>query len=199
MSMVNQTHSTNFRLEIPDRNESTPFTISVQGANLPSIEIEAVDLPVSPNQRGTVPDSTVRFEPLTLRMLLDENMEAYATVYKWMLTIIDWRKMQPTAQQPGIVPKTILLHILDNSKTKIVCTFRFFEAWPSSLGGTDFSYTEDGNPAMVCTAVFSYKSFELLDSEGNPILPRAVSGESTAVATSTATVTKLSLHPSMRQ
>jgi hypothetical protein len=193
--MKNQTHSTNFRLEIPDRNESIPFTISVQRVNLPNIEIEAVDLPISPNQRGTLPDSTVRFEPLQLQMLLDEKMEAYATVYKWMLTIIDWRQMKPTAQKPGIVPKTILLHILDNSKKNIVCTFRFFEAWPSSLGGTDFSYTEDGNPAMVCQATFSYKSFKLLDGDGNAILPRTTTGNSTKSSGSV----QMSLHPSLRQ
>lgn len=175
--ITNQTHQTNFRLDIPDNNATVYFSSAVQRASVPGIEIEPVTVPVNPLlPQAMMPSSMFRFDPLNMSILVDENLESYIEIYKWMLSINDYRELNSTATQAGIVPRTILFHILDNSHNKTVCTFRFFDAWPSSLGELPFTYMEEGNMPVNCDVTFQYKSFEI-EKDGVIITPRKITPE----------------------
>ena len=169
--ITNQSHKTNFRLDIPDAGVTQGFQVSIQNVVLPSVEIEPVRLPINKMAQGDIPGSAMRFEPLTMRMLLDEDLNAYTEIFKWMTSIVDYKSGRSTAQIEGNSPNTLLLHILDNSKKKILITYKFIDPWPSNLGQVEWDYTEEGNPAITGDVTFSYKWFEI-ERNGVAIGPR---------------------------
>ncbi|MGL6228633.1 MAG: phage tail protein [Culicoidibacterales bacterium] len=162
VAITNSQHKTNFRLDIPDSGESLGFQLALQDVVIPSVEIEPTKVAINPMLMGDIAGSAMRFEPLNLRYLLDEDMTAYLELFKWMISIVDYRENKSTAQVEGSRPRTMQLHILDNSKKKIVATFVFKDAWPGTLGQLEFGYTDDGNPAIVGDIMFYYKSFDIV-------------------------------------
>lgn len=166
----NMTHKTNFRLVIPDMG-AMDFEASLQSVTIPGLEIEPTQINVNQQTMGNLPGSAVRFDPLNVRILLDEELSAYTDIYKWMISIVDYAGNKSTAQDPGTVPKNISIHVLDNSKSSIILTWKFYGAWPSSIGGIDFEYTDDSNTAMTTDVVFMYKSFEI-EKNGVTIRPK---------------------------
>ena len=116
---------------------------------------------INPTARGSLPGSAVEFEPFVMRVLLDEELKAYVDMYQWMLSIVDYRESNSTAWLEGGAPKTILLHILDSTKEKILLTYRIFGAYPQTLGEIEFNYADPVNLAMYCSITFGYKYWEL--------------------------------------
>lgn len=169
--ITNLTHQTNFRLDIPDNNATIHMQTAVQRMSIPSIEMEPVQVPTNPLLQAQLPGSTVRFDPLNLSLLVDEELESYIEIYKWMLSINDYRGMKSTAQNAGVAPRTIMVHVLDNSHKKTLVTFRFFDAWPSSIGQLDYTYMEESNMPITCDVTFMYKYFEV-EKNGVIIKPR---------------------------
>lgn len=169
--ITNLTHQTNFRLDIPDNNATIMMQSAVQRVSIPGIEMEPVQVPTNPLLQAQLPGSSVRFEPLNLTMLIDENLDAYCELYTWMLSINDYREMRSTATLAGKSPRTIMVHVLDNSHQKTLATFRFFDAWPSSLGQLDYTYSDEGNNPVTCDVTFYYKYFEV-ERNGVVIKPR---------------------------
>lgn len=191
--ITNKAHQTNWRLDIPDGNDTISFVIAVQSATIPMFEIEPVMIPVNPMTMGQIPGSAARFEPLNMRLLVDENLEAYVDIYRWMTSIVDYRDGKSTAHIEGNSPRAILLHMLDNSKTKIVLTFKFVGAWPSSLGNLEYVYNEEGNNPIICDVMFMFKYFEVIKDDV-VIGPRFANPNSTRAAKAS----MMSMHPSMR-
>lgn len=171
MTFKNPAHKTNFRLDIPDAGATKRFEMNVQSLTIPSMEIEPVMIQLNPQSQGMLPGSSARFDPLNIRFLLDEDLSAYVDIYKWMISIVDYAKNSSTAQDVGTVPRTVLLHVLDNSKTKILLTWRFHDAWPSMIGNIDYEYTDESNSPMTTDVTFMYKSFEI-EQNGVIIRPR---------------------------
>lgn len=162
MTYPNQLHQTNFRLEIPDNGATLDLVIAVQRATIPNIEIEPAQVMINRQTRGNLPGSGVTFTPLMVMILLDEDMKAYGEMYKWLISTCDWKSGKSTGIGPdaSMGPKNIQLHILDNSKQKIVATYTFIDAWPSSLGEVELSYADEGNMAVTCQVMFQYKYME---------------------------------------
>lgn len=182
----NYMQKTNFRLDIPN-SQATDFVINVQEVNLPSISIPLTDFPVNPTAKGNLPGSAVIFEPFTTRILLDEDLKSYTDMYQWMLSIVDYREAKSTAWLEGGAPRTILLHVLNSQKTKILMTFRFFGAFPSMLGEIEFNYGDPVNLAAYVSVTWGYKYFEI-ERDGVIIKSREVKDN----------LKGLGLHPSMR-
>lgn len=168
----NYVQKTSFRLDIPN-GQAEDFVINVQEVNVPSISIPVTNIPVNPTARGSLPGSAVEFEPIMMRVVLDENLNAYADMYQWMLSIVDYKEGKSTAWLPGGSPRTMLFHILDSTKTKILLTYRFYDAFPQMLGEIEFNYGDAVNLAMYCPVTFHYKYFEI-EKDGVIIKSRAV-------------------------
>ncbi|QHJ78969.1 MAG: hypothetical protein [Caudoviricetes sp.] len=188
----NYSQKTNFRLDIPNE-QAEDFVINVQEVNVPSISIPATNFPINPTARGDLPGSAIEFEPITMRILLDENLNAYTDIYRWMLSIVDYKNSESTAWLPGGSPKTMLFHILDSTKEKILMTYVFDDPWPQMMGEIEFAYTDDVNLAMFCTVTFRYKTFTI-EKNGVTIRPRPVAKGREFSPVST----RRGLHPSMR-
>lgn len=184
--ITNKQHQTNFRLDIPDGNQTIQFQIAAQRTSIPGMRIESIMHPTNQMSMGQIPSAVTHFDPLVIGVLTDEDMESYLSIYEWMLAINDYRNMNSTAHLDGNSPKTVLLHVLDNSKTKIVCTFKFHDAWPSELGQLEFAYNDIGNNPIIFDVTFQYKSFTI---EKDGVI---IGGRNKSVAP------KLGMHPSMR-
>lgn len=188
----NYTQKTNFRLDIPN-SMASDFVINVQEVNVPSISIAATPFSVNPQARGMLPGSGIEFEPMTTRIILDEDLQAYADMYQWMLSIVDYRESKATAWLEGGSPKTILIHILDSTKEKILLTYRLFGAFPQMLGEIEFNYDNPTNIASVCQVTWGYKYFEI-ERNGVVIKSKVIPDQLKGFESKRS----IGMHPSMR-
>ena len=197
-AITNSQHKTNFRLDIPDSGMSLGFQLAIQDVVIPTVEIEPTKVVINPQLMGDIAGAAMRFEPLNLRFLVDEDLNAYLEIFQWMISIVDYRENKSTAQVEGARPRTMQLHILDNSKKKIVATFVFNDAWPGTLGQLEFGYTDDGNPAIVGDVMFYYKSFEIIKN-GVTIKPSEIKQSDLKSRNTRSGWKTPALHPSMRK
>ncbi|WJZ28043.1 tail tube [Serratia phage 92A1] len=172
MSLYNQTNVTNFRIDIPDGKMTEAFVLNGQMVTLPSIRIPITDTPTGSKGlgRSQLPGSTFEHDPCIIRFMVDENMTSYLQVYRWMLSInnyISHDNSYWTTKQP----EAVMLHILDNTKTKIIMTYHMYGAWPSDLSELEFQYNEEGDPAISCICTLPFKYFEI-EQDGVIITPR---------------------------
>lgn len=167
MSQYNQTNSRNFVLDIPDAGLTKAFKLNIQTALIPGVRIPVTETPSGTQGlgRARLPGSTVEFDPLVVRFLVDENLDSWLELYQWMLSINNYLTMENQAWEKGQVPEFITLHILDNNNSDIVMSLHYYGAWCSELGDLEFSYTEEGDNAMNCSATFSYK-YVIIEKDG---------------------------------
>lgn len=161
--MKNLTHRNNFRLDIPDEGFSN-FVWQVQSINIPDVTMETAPVIKGPKYSklagNHIAGSGTTYGDLNITFLLDENLEAYAEMYKWMLTMNN-----PTgpSNHDGKVPVTMLIHVLDNNKDKVTNTFRFINTFPKALDQIEWNYTEAGDvESITCNVTFECSYFEMI-------------------------------------
>lgn len=194
--LFNQTNTTNFILEVSDSGLTESFKFNVQAATLPGVHIPVDDLPGSTQgiHRAKLPGSTFEFDPLIVNFLLDRELQSWVQIYKWMLSLNNYITHESKAWHPKGQPDAVTLHILNNSKDKIVMSIHYYGAWPSDLSEIEYSYKEDSDPAIQATATFNFKSFAIeIDGiivSGRPQIDSA--------AQTRLDNRRMSVHPSMR-
>ena len=195
MSTFNQTNTTNFILDIPDANITKAFKLNVQSSLIPGIRIPVTDTPTGTKGlgRSKLPGSTVEFDPLVCRFLVDEDLDSWVDLYTWMISINNYLTHDNNGWHDGVLPKFITLHILDNTRTVPVMSIHYHGAWCSELGEIEYNYTEDGDPAITCVATFNYKYF-VVEKDGKIIETRQ-SITDKASSTSDSGVS-IAMHPS---
>ncbi|UPW39252.1 putative tail completion and sheath stabilizer protein [Escherichia phage vB_EcoM_ESCO47] len=166
--IFNQANITNFVVDIPDNDRVSGFVLNAQAAPLPGVRIPIVDTVTGTMGLGRASRAGTSFEydPFIVRFIIDEDMTSWLNMYKWMLSTNNYITGENTAQADG--PEFATLHILDNSKTKIVLTANFYKPWVSDLSEIEFSYTEDADVAMVCTATIHY-AYMTIEKDGEII------------------------------
>lgn len=195
MSLNNQTNVTNFILEVSDSGLTETFKLNCQAVTLPGIHIPMDDLPGSTQgiHRMKRPGSTIEFDPLIVQFLCDRELNGWLDIYKWMLSLNNYTTHESKGWHPKGQPEAVTVHILDNTKTKIVMSIHYYGAFPSDLSEIEFNYREDSDPAVPVTATFGYKSFEVeIDGiivQGRPQIDSAAQGRVEG---------RMSMHPSMR-
>lgn len=164
-------------MDIPDGGRTRSFQITAQETMLPTMTLETATVALNPMLQGTIPGSAVTFEPVSVRVLLDEYMETYAELYEWMISAVDFKNNSCSERKE--MPKMMMIHVIDNSKREIVCTFKFIEPFPVTMGTIDFAYNEDGNMAMATDVQIAYKWMEI-EVDGKSIKPYKPSENSPA-------------------
>lgn len=172
--ILNQSSPTNFSVDIPDNDYTKGLKLQVQGVTLPSINIPISSVPLNSMLVSHIAGSAMEFDPLILRIAIDEELKSYLGVYIWMLGTVDyighdsirWRERD----------QTLSVHILDNSQTKVVATFHFYGAWPSNLGELDLMYTNDSDEVVTSMVTFNFKYMEI-ELDGKIVRPVPRKGE----------------------
>lgn len=172
MALNNQSNITNFMLDIPASAGIKTMLMNVQSASIPGFRIPPTELPLGAQgtARQNIPSTTAEFDPLIVRILLDEDFNAYTEIYRWMISINDYARQTPSMWGTVDQPPAITLHVLNNSKRDIIASFNYYGAWPSEIGEIEYSYTEDGDVSVTFTVTFFFKYFEV-EKEGELIRP----------------------------
>ena len=163
MTLYNQTNITNFRLDIPDADITKAFSLNVQSALIPGIRIPVTDMPLGNKGlgRAKLPGSTVDYDPLIVRVLVDENLDAYTDIYTWMLSINNYITHDNEGWKENVLPTCITLHILNNNRTKIVMSIHYYGAWPSDMADLEYNLTDESDPAVFLNVTFNYRYFTI--------------------------------------
>ncbi|AAQ81453.1 gp3 [Aeromonas phage 31] len=172
MALNNQSNITNFLLDIPASAGIKVALMNVQQASIPGFRIPPTELPLGEQgtARQNIPSTTTEFDPLIVRILLDEDYDAYFEIYRWMLSINDYARQTPTMWGTTSQPPGVTLHVLSNSKHDIVASFNYQGAWPSEIGEIEYSYTEEGDVSAYFTVTFFFKYFEI-ERKGQLVRP----------------------------
>lgn len=157
--ILNQISATNFTVDIPDNDYTRGLKLQIQGVTLPGISIPVTTVALNPMLTSHIPGSAVEFDPLILRIAVDEELRSYLGVYKWMLGTVDYIKAESIRWLEK--DQTISLHILNNSGDRVIATMHFFGAWPSNLGELEMMYTNDTDEVVTCMATFNFKYMEV--------------------------------------
>ena len=128
-----------------------------------------------------IPGDKITFNDLTLRFLVDENLENYMEIQNWMRgigypesldEIYEWQRSNPSM---GLQEKSQMnlysdatLSILtssNNSNFKV----KFLDVFPYSLTDLQFDATDSDIDYLTAEVTFKYTIYNIVDNAGNPL------------------------------
>ena len=122
--------------------------------------IPGVSIPEAPagfrNKGGWVPGEKMQYEPLNVRIAVDENLAAYLEMYKWM---------KSHTNQTDLKMLDISLAIM-SSHNNPVQTFTFINAFPTSISQLDFNAQGTDVEYLYMDVTFRYDYFKVSGLEG---------------------------------
>lgn len=141
---------TGFKLQISgaDYVNTEYFAVS---ATLPSISLPEIELSYR-NRHGFLPGEKIEYEPISIRIAVDEELKVYDELYQWILknattNTLDVREMSL---------------IFLTSHNNISRTMRFTNAFPTSIGSVEFNTQMTEVEYAYVDVSFRYDRFELL-------------------------------------
>ena len=153
-----------------------------QSANIPSISMGTAIQP-SYLKDIPVPGDKVLYDDLTVSFLVDEKMENYLAIHKWMPGLgypefraqYDQLKKDDNRTNRGVVDKgdpryfefsDATLQVL-NSNYKPSVLINFKDAFPISLSTLDFDVTTRDYNYFTAEVTFKYTIYNITDPNGN--------------------------------
>lgn len=137
------------------------FNWNVQTFTLPDISITTAKATSSPKVASfELAGTALVFERLTVRFLMDENIEAWQEIYVWLKELVDAYKNQPTNLYAQ-AESTASIHITTNTHSSLGKVFTFHRLFPVRLGGIEFDTTSDDPNILACDVTFAYDVYDL--------------------------------------
>ncbi|QDH49041.1 baseplate wedge protein [Pantoea phage Phynn] len=167
--ILDQISPTSFVVDIPDTDYTKGLILQVQGVTLPGINIPVSTVSLNSVLPAHIPGSAIEFDPLILRIAVDSELESYFGLYKWMTGIVNYMDQSHSLRWLEN-DMSMAVHIMNTSKTKVLCTFRFYGVWVSNVGELDLTYTDDSEEVVTCMATFNFKYMEI-EKNGVTIKP----------------------------
>ena len=152
----------------------------VQSANVPGIQLGTATVP-SPFYDYPVPGDTLSFDPLNISFLVDENLNNFNELHKWISRLgfgdsheefadllREGTPSQRTSSSKGIqrpLPEIgtysdATLTIL-SSKNMPKTEIRFKNIFPTSISGLDYNIGGTDVDYVTCSASFSYLGYTI--------------------------------------
>lgn len=176
-----------FTNQISNRNYLSPvgfrFTLAktpkavffCNSARIPEISL---DLARQPNYLKDidVPGEKLSYGDLTLRFLVDENLENYMSIHNW-LTGLGYpettQQFKDLITSDGILDQKEAfsdgsLYIL-NSNYKESAVVKFKDLFPVSISSLEFDSTMSDIQYFTAEASFKYTVYNILDKNNNPL------------------------------
>lgn len=139
-----------------------------------SVELPTVELPPlaqeTPYSLVEVPSEKMRFSPLNLNFIVDEKMENYLEVFKWMQGLGFPESNQQYVDQQGTRYGDLSELAKNYSDAKLIVlgsnnvpikTFNFVDCFPTSLGGITFSSTNQDVQYVTVSLTLEYTYFTI--------------------------------------
>ena len=149
-------------------------------ANIPGILADNYSQP-TPFRDIPLPGEKLRYEPLSMTFLVDENLENYREIHGWMtglgfpkdnkqfrdLARSGQDRFPTTNDDAGGLYSDATLFVL-TSKNNPNIEIRFSDVYPISLSGLDYNQQESDINYLTANVTFAYKIYEF--ARGNQIL-----------------------------
>ena len=153
-----------------------------QSANIPSISMGTAIQP-SYLKDIPVPGDKVLYDDLSVRFLVDEKMENYLAIHKWMTGLgypefraqYDQLKKDDNRTNRGVVDKgdpryfefsdATLQVLSSNYRPSVLINFK--DAFPISLSTLDFDVTTRDYNYFTAQVTFKYTIYNITDPNGN--------------------------------
>lgn len=145
------------------------ITFSVQSTKIPAVTL-GVASQENPLQTLYVPGDKLQYQPLPMRLIVDEQLIAYTKLYGWMRglafptmtsdsasAIQSQSRLKPSSNLN--MPTTELFLMVLNSNNNPVAKVTFTDAFPIYLGDLTFDTTEDGSSYIYVDVEFRYNYF----------------------------------------
>jgi len=172
-----------FRNQIQNRNFLSGVAFKFNLAKFPKVDFFSnsaripeltLELTRQPSYLKTidVPGERLSYGDLTLRFLVDENMENYISVYNWLTGLgfpettkefADLIKDKDGQRDPKEAFCDGTLRIL-NSNYREVAKVKFNDLFPTSLTSLDFDATNTDVQYFTAEATFKYTIYDLVSS-----------------------------------
>lgn len=133
-----------------------PETIlSLQAVNLPALSMGAAFV-THASLDYSIPGDKLIFEPLSLSFIVDEDLDNYYEVFKWMWDFRnpeDFSARKERTSQCELIPLT-------NHRNEGKRKFKFFDAFPTDLGGIDYNISLGDEEIQVAELQITYSYFK---------------------------------------
>lgn len=166
--MTNLTQNNNYL-------QPTGFKIIIDRQNYANVEFFAQsvshpDVSLDPAVQGhprtavPFPGDTLNFSEITIQYMVDENLEAYKEIYNWMRRLVQepYQTRLDRNRNSNIIPSAAQLTVLvltSHNNKKV--TFKYLDAFPTSLGSIDLEATNSTVEPIIAPITFAYSYFEM--------------------------------------
>ena len=149
-------------------------------ANIPGLTLGVVEQPTYLKNIDT-PGDKISFEDLTVRFLVDENLENYMEIQNWIRglgfpdsldEIYDLQRQQKYVDTTD----SKLMDIYSDGTLQILTSsnnpnfkLKFKDLWPYSLSNLQFDATDSDVEYLTAEATFKYTIYEITDLNGNKL------------------------------
>ena len=153
--------------------------------NLPGISISDNYSQPTPFRDIPLPGEKLRYEPLSVTFLVDENLENYQEIHGWLrglgfpggheefkTLLAGGSDRFPTSKDKGKSPNQggifsdATLNIL-TSKNNPVTEVRFNDCFPISLSGLQYNQQATDTDYLTATVTFNYKLYDFASSNAS--------------------------------
>ena len=121
-------------------------------ASFPSVSLPEVTTGFRNNQ-GFVPGDKLAYDPLTIRVAIDEKLESYREIFNWL---------HSNTTNDNLIIHDITLHFLTNHNN-ISRSVRFTNAFPTNIGGVEFNVQQNDSEYAYVDVTFRYDYFEFVE------------------------------------
>jgi hypothetical protein len=121
-------------------------------ASFPAVSLPEVTTSFR-NSVGYVSGDKLMYDPLTIRVAIDEKLESYREIFNWLYNNVSADK---------IAVYDIVLHFLTNHNN-ISRSVRFTNAFPTSLSGLEFNVQGTESEYAFVDVSFRYDYFEFIE------------------------------------
>jgi len=149
-------------------------------ANIPGLTLGVAEQPTYLKNIDT-PGDKIAFDDLTIRFLVDEDLENYMEIQNWIRglgfadsldEIYDLQRQQKYVDTTDSKLMNIYsdgtLHILTSSSTPNF-KLKFKDLWPYSLSNLQFDATDSDIEYLTAEATFKYTIYDITDLNGNKL------------------------------
>lgn len=145
-------------------NRIKSTTYFCQTVNLPSITLGEVDR-ASPFLDMYSPGTKLKYDPLDISFILNEDMESWRNLYDWFLSIADpdgFEKRDHSSElQNNKHLSDATLTIMSNLNNPLLRIY-FTNCFPLTMGSINFDTRQDSDTILTCDATFRYQSYKYL-------------------------------------
>lgn len=141
---------TGFKLQI-EGLEYKNVEYFVVSASLPSISLPEIAVNYR-NRHGYLPGEKVEYDPISLRIAVDENLRVYDELYSWVIS---------NTQGESLETRTLSLSFL-TSHNNVSRTLRLNRAFPTSISSIEFNTQATDIEYAYVDVSFRYDYFEFV-------------------------------------